>query len=43
MPENAVAIHQSGENQMEVSVQFYMETVWLSLNQIAVLFYRDES
>jgi prophage maintenance system killer protein/prophage antirepressor-like protein len=43
MSENAIVIYQSGKNQIEVSVQFDKETVWLSLNQIAQLFDRDKS
>lgn len=43
MSKSAIAIYQSGENQIEVSVQFDKETVWLSLNQIALLFDRDKS
>lgn len=38
-----VVIYQSDNNQIEVSVQFEKETVWLSLNQIALLFDRDKS
>jgi prophage maintenance system killer protein len=38
-----IVIYQSGENQIEVSVQFENETVWLNLNQISVLFDRDKS
>ncbi len=43
MSENAIVIYQSGNNQIEVSVQFDKETVWLSLKQIALLFDRDKS
>jgi len=43
MAESAIVIYQSGKNQIEVSVQFDKETVWLSLNQIAQLFDRDKS
>lgn len=38
-----IIIFQTGENQIEVSVQFEKETVWLSLNQISLLFDRDKS
>lgn len=38
-----IIIYQTGENQIEVSVQFEKETVWLSLNQISLLFDRDKS
>ncbi len=38
-----IIIYQSEENQIEVSVQFDRETVWLNLNQISVLFDRDKS
>jgi hypothetical protein len=38
MSESAVAIYQSGENQIEVSVQFKNETVWLDASTIAVVF-----
>ena len=38
-----IVIYQSDNNQIEVSVQFENETVWLSLNQIALLFDRDKS
>jgi len=38
-----IIIYQTGENQIEVSVQFENETVWLSLNQISLLFERDKS
>lgn len=38
-----IVIYQSENNQIEVSVQFEKETVWLSLNQIALLFDRDKS
>lgn len=38
MSESAVAIYQSGENQIEVSVQFENETVWLDASTIAVVF-----
>jgi prophage maintenance system killer protein/prophage antirepressor-like protein len=43
MSESAIVIYQSGKNQIEVSVQFDKETVWLNLNQIAQLFDRDKS
>jgi hypothetical protein len=38
-----IVIYQSNNNQIEVSVQFENETVWLSLNQISLLFDRDKS
>ena len=38
-----IVIYQSENNQIEVSVQFEKETVWLSLNQRALLFDRDKS
>jgi prophage maintenance system killer protein len=41
MSESAVAIYQSGENQIEVSVQFDRETVWLSQKQMSELFNKD--
>jgi len=34
-------IYQSGENQIEVMVQFENDTVWLNRQQLAVLFDRD--
>jgi prophage maintenance system killer protein len=41
MSESAVVIYQSGENQIEVSVQFDRETVWLSQKQMSELFNKD--
>jgi len=41
MTESAVVIYQSGENKIEVSVQFDMETVWLSQKQMSELFNKD--
>lgn len=38
-----IIIFESENNQIEVSVQFEKETVWLNLNQIATLFNRDKS
>jgi len=38
-----IAIYQSGENKIEVSVQFEKETVWLNINQLAILFERDRT
>lgn len=38
-----IIIYESGNNQIEVSVQFEKETVWLNLNQVATLFDRDKS
>lgn len=43
MSESTIAIYQSGENHIEVSIQFENETVWLNLNQMAQLFDRDKS
>jgi len=40
---SGIVIYQSGDNQIEVSVQFDKETVWLNLNQMAQLFDRDKS
>lgn len=36
-----IVIYQSEDNQIEISVQFEGETVWLNRQQIAVLFDRD--
>jgi prophage maintenance system killer protein len=36
-----IVIYQTDKNQVEVSVQFEKETVWLNRQQIAVLFARD--
>lgn len=36
-----IVIYQSENNQIEVSVQFEKETVWLNRQQLAVLFNRD--
>jgi prophage maintenance system killer protein len=41
MTESAVVIYQSGENKIEISVQFDMETVWLSQKQMSELFNKD--
>lgn len=38
-----IVIYQSENSQIEVSVQFENESVWLNLNQIALLFERDKS
>lgn len=38
-----IVIFESENNQIEVSVQFENETVWLNLNQITTLFDRDKS
>lgn len=38
-----IVIYQSGNNQIEVSVQFENETVWLSQKQMAELFQRDRT
>ena len=40
---SGIVIYQSGDNQIEVSIQFDKETVWLNLNQMAQLFDRDKS
>jgi hypothetical protein len=36
-----IKIYQSSDNQIEVTVHFENDTVWLNRNQIAVLFGRD--
>jgi prophage maintenance system killer protein len=38
-----ILIYQTGDNQATVEVQFDGDTVWLNLNQIAMLFGRDKS
>jgi prophage maintenance system killer protein len=40
---NTVLIYQTNDNQIEVSVQFENETVWLSQKQMANLFQRDRT
>ena len=38
-----ILIYQTGDNQATVEVQFDGDTVWLNLNQIAMLLGRDKS
>jgi death-on-curing family protein len=38
---NEIEIYQSGNNQIEIRVEFEKETVWLSQKQIATLFEKD--
>ena len=40
---NEIVIYKTGNNQIEVSVQFEYETLWLNLSQISLLFERDKS
>lgn len=40
---NEIIIYESETNQIEVTVQFEKDTVWLNLSQIAVLFERDRT
>jgi hypothetical protein len=40
---NEIVIYQTKDNQTQIEVQFENETFWLSLNQIAELFYRYKS
>ncbi|MBK6338666.1 MAG: virulence protein RhuM/Fic/DOC family protein [Bacteroidetes bacterium] len=40
---NEIVIYKTGNNQIEVSVQFENETLWLNLSQISLLFERDKS
>ncbi|MBL4561545.1 MAG: hypothetical protein JKX79_11245 [Labilibaculum sp.] len=40
---NEVLIYQTLTNQVEVSVQFEQETVWLNQEQLTVLFERDRT
>jgi prophage maintenance system killer protein len=41
--ENQIEIYKGSDNQTQIEVQFENETVWLTLNQISVLFKRDKS
>ena len=38
---NEIEIYQSGDNQIEIRVQFDNDTVWLSQKQMADLFNKD--
>jgi death-on-curing family protein len=40
---NEIEIYQSGDNQIEIQVQFDGETVWLSQDQMVSLFQRNQS
>ena len=40
---NEIIIYESKSNQIEVTVQFEKDTVWLNLSQIAALFERDRT
>ena len=40
---NEIIIYKSKANEIEVSVQFEKDTVWLNLAQIATLFERDRT
>ena len=40
---NQIEIYTGSDNQTQIEVQFENETVWLTLNQISVLFNRDKS
>ncbi len=41
--ENKIQIYQTPEGEIKVNVDLEKETIWLNLNQIAVLFWRDKS
>ena len=40
---NEIIIYESSENKVQVEVEFDGDTVWLSLNQLTMLFDRDKS
>ena len=42
MEENKIVIYQTEDGQIQIDVRLENETVWLSANQMAVLFGRDE-
>ena len=43
MNQGEIVIYQTPDGQIELDVKIEKETVWLSLNQIAMLFDRDKS
>ena len=40
---NAIEIYQTEDGQLQIEVQFEQDTVWLSQDQMVVLFHRDQS
>ena len=40
---NAIEIYQTDDGQLQIEVQFEQDTVWLSQDQMVVLFHRDQS
>ena len=42
MEENKIIIYQTEDGQTQIDVRLENDTVWLSANQMAVLFGRDE-
>lgn len=40
---NAIEIYQTADGQLQIEVQFEKDTVWLSQDQMVVLFHRDQS
>ncbi|TCC96011.1 hypothetical protein FBD94_02945 [Pedobacter hiemivivus] len=43
MTENQIIIYQSSNGQTAINVKLQDETVWLTLNQISDLFYKNKS
>ena len=41
--ENKIEIYKSNDDKIELNVKFDLDTVWLSQEQLAVLFERDQS
>lgn len=41
--ENQIEIYQSSDNQVEITVQFENDTVWLNESQLGLLFNRDRT
>lgn len=41
--DNSIEIYQLPNGNTEISVKFQQESLWLSLNQMAMLFGRDKS
>ena len=40
---NSIEIYQTADGQLQIEVQFEKDTVWLSQDQMVVLFHRDQS
>jgi hypothetical protein len=43
MEENKIIIYQTEDGQTQIDVRLENETVWLNVEQMSLLFYREES